>query len=139
MQIAETVSKFLDYAVTVIRHNPRTRVDEAVTRYLRQRDLEARGISSGRSQTARMVEFYDFPTGVLITPNVRGYPEDEVEKWLAARPVEAKPPGGAAKVSRERKLLAPSKLKVPSERKAERKARRLGRARPEKETVVEPA
>jgi hypothetical protein len=78
-------------------------------RFLRQKDLEADGISSSRAQTALIIQKYGFPRGKLITPNVRAYPEDEVLDWLANRPTETKPLGGAAAASHARKTARPQK------------------------------
>ena len=37
-----------------------------------------------------MINCYGFPSGVLLSPNVRAWDKAEVERWLANRPTERK-------------------------------------------------
>ena len=59
-------------------------------RLVRYRDLIAAGIVTNYQTLNRLVDEYDFPAGFLISPNIRVWDLDEVEAWLAARPVSRK-------------------------------------------------
>jgi hypothetical protein len=58
--------------------------------FMRFSDLKAAKVVNTWQQLRRMVENYDFPEGVLLSPNVRAWRRDEVEDWLKNRPVERK-------------------------------------------------
>jgi predicted DNA-binding transcriptional regulator AlpA len=60
-------------------------------KYLRFPDLVARGIVNSRITLKRLIDGQGFPPGVLLTPNARAWPEDEVDDWCARRPVARKP------------------------------------------------
>jgi len=78
-----------------------------MTQILRFHDLKARGIVRNWPQLRRMQLLYGFPTGFLLTPNVRGWVEAEVDQWIAARPREISVRlKGGAKVRHARKLAA---------------------------------
>lgn len=62
-----------------------------MTRLLRFRDLKERQIVLSWPQLRRMVRDYGFPAGLLLGPNTRAWPEEEVEQWLACRPTAPKP------------------------------------------------
>jgi hypothetical protein len=75
--------------------------------FSRYRDLKARKIVENRTQLKHLIEKYGFPSGVMLGPNTRAWPDDELELWLSARPVAgaadvAKPLRGRAKAQRER-------------------------------------
>ncbi len=53
--------------------------------YLRFNDLKAREIVRNRTTLARWIKKYGFPPGVLLGPNTRAWPADEVDAWLEAR------------------------------------------------------
>lgn len=53
--------------------------------YYRFPDLVARGIVSNRTTLARWIKQYGFPQGVLLGPNSRAWPVEEIETWLRAR------------------------------------------------------
>ncbi len=53
--------------------------------YLRFNDLKAREIVRNRTTLARWIKKYGFPPGVLLGPNTRAWPADEVDAWLNAR------------------------------------------------------
>ena len=73
-----------------------------MTRLLRFSDLQERGIVRSYVQLDRMQRLYSFPPGRLITPNSRAWTEEEVDAWLASRPVENDAPlKGAAKARHE--------------------------------------
>jgi predicted DNA-binding transcriptional regulator AlpA len=74
---------------------------------LRFRDLQARGIATSWTQLKRLIQEYGFPPGRMLSPNVRVWDEEEeVDPWLASRPVEGPEPRGAAKAKRDRKRKA---------------------------------
>ena len=54
-------------------------------KYLRFSDLVERGIVRNRVTLGRWIKLHGFPTGLLIGPNSRAWPESQVEAWLAAR------------------------------------------------------
>ena len=55
------------------------------TKYLRYADLVERQIVNNRTTLQRWILNYGFPVGVLLGPNSRAWPDDQVESWLAAR------------------------------------------------------
>jgi predicted DNA-binding transcriptional regulator AlpA len=68
-----------------------------LSRYIRYRDLEAAGIVGSWMQLHRMMTAEGFPEGVMLSANVRAWPVDAVERWLASRPIAKKkvpPPRG---------------------------------------------
>lgn len=58
------------------------------TKYLRYADLVERQIVNNRTTLQRWIRDYGFPPGVLLGPNTRAWPVDQVDAWLAARAVE---------------------------------------------------
>lgn len=54
-------------------------------KYLRFSDLVERGIVRNRVTLGRWQKLHGFPLGVLIGPNSRAWPEDEIQAWLASR------------------------------------------------------
>ena len=58
--------------------------------FIRMRHLREAGIVDSWQQLGRLIAEYGFPTGVLLSPNVRAFDKAEVERWLANRPVERK-------------------------------------------------
>jgi hypothetical protein len=54
--------------------------------YLRFADLRALGIAASYEQLNNLIDDYGFPEGVLLSPNVRGFPLPLVQDWLRARP-----------------------------------------------------
>jgi predicted DNA-binding transcriptional regulator AlpA len=59
-----------------------------VTTYLRFEDLKDRGIVRHWLTLRRWIEREGFPPGILLGPNTRAWPEEDVERWLASRPIE---------------------------------------------------
>lgn len=57
-------------------------------RYVRFTDLVERGIVNNRPTLHHWIKEHGFPRGVLLGPNTRAWREDEIEAWLASRPVE---------------------------------------------------
>ncbi len=58
---------------------------------IRYNDLVAKGVVNSRMTLKRLIDFQDFPPGVLITPNARAWNEDDVDAWIASRPAARKP------------------------------------------------
>jgi predicted DNA-binding transcriptional regulator AlpA len=72
-------------------------------RYIRYRDLAAAGIVGSWMQLNRMMNTEGFPEGILISANIRAWPVDEIERWLASRPTAKKAiPEGAIPRGRRR-------------------------------------
>jgi predicted DNA-binding transcriptional regulator AlpA len=69
---------------------------------LRFRDLVAHGIVNNRVTLKNWIALYGFPPGQLTGPNSRTWTEDEVEDWIAHRPVE--PPPGSPRRGRPPKF-----------------------------------
>lgn len=59
-------------------------------KYLRYPDLAARGIVKSRMTLKRLIDLQGFPPGILLTPNCRAWAEEDVDAWLASRPVARK-------------------------------------------------
>lgn len=80
---------------------------------LRFCDLQRRKIVGTWPTLKSLIENEDFPPGFRLGPNARGWFEDQVEQWLAARPsaLDVKPPvrGGARLPYAERKTRSSSK------------------------------
>jgi predicted DNA-binding transcriptional regulator AlpA len=73
------------------------------SRFVRFRDLKARGIAASWAQLDNLIKKYGFPPGRMLGPATRAWDlEEEIEPWLAARPVAGPPPRGAAKVAKDR-------------------------------------
>jgi hypothetical protein len=75
--------------------------------FSRYRDFKARKIVENRTQLKHLIEKYGFPRGVMLTPATRAWADDELDAWLASRPVAgggdvAQPLRGRAKTQRER-------------------------------------
>jgi hypothetical protein len=81
-----------------------------MTRLLRFADLESAGIVKSWAQLKRLQALYDFPPGRMLSPNVRVWGEDEINRWLKNRPTAGPEPRGAARTRREarrRKAMLP--------------------------------
>jgi predicted DNA-binding transcriptional regulator AlpA len=61
-----------------------------LSRYIRYRDLVAAGIVGSWMQLNRMINVEGFPEGLMLSANIRAWPVDEVERWLASRPTAKK-------------------------------------------------
>jgi hypothetical protein len=55
--------------------------------YLRFTDLKQRGICNNWQTLRRWVRDQKFPPGIMLGGNTRAWREDEIEAWLASRPV----------------------------------------------------
>ena len=54
-------------------------------KFLRYSDLQAAGIVLNRMTLSRWIRHYGFPPGILLGPNTRAWPADEVEAWIESR------------------------------------------------------
>jgi len=73
------------------------------SQFVRFRDLKARGIADSWAQLDNLIKKYGFPPGRLLGPATRVWDlEEEIEPWLASRPVEGPALRGAAKARRGR-------------------------------------
>jgi hypothetical protein len=87
-----------------------------MTVWLRFRDLQERRIADSWAQLRNLIQKQDFPPGRMFGPNTRVWDEEnEIEPWLASRPIAGPAPRGAAKAGRGRS----------------RKAETAGKGRPE--------
>jgi predicted DNA-binding transcriptional regulator AlpA len=79
--------------------------------WLRYRDLKAEGIVSNRATLGNWIRDRGFPSGRLIGPNTRMWPEDEVRAWIDSRPTEFKqpPPNPRRKRKRARARRSPTR------------------------------
>lgn len=74
-----------------------------MTVVLRFADLRERGIVKSWPQLKRMQEDHGFPPGRMLSPNVRIWTEDEIEKFIDLRPVgNDRPLQGAARIRHQR-------------------------------------
>jgi hypothetical protein len=75
---------------------------------LRFADIKERGIVRSWAQLKRLQAEHDFPLGRLLSPNIRVWDEEEeVDPWVASRPVvNARPLQGSPKARHERRLLS---------------------------------
>ena len=74
-----------------------------MTKWLRFRDLQKRGIANSWAQLKNLIDKQGFPPGRMLGPNTRAWEEEsEIEPWEAGRPVDGPPPRGAAKAGRGR-------------------------------------
>jgi predicted DNA-binding transcriptional regulator AlpA len=65
--------------------------DRPLPRFVRYRHLHEAGIAASWKSLYEMIDKYGFPVGVCLTPNIRAWDVDQVERWLANRPSERKP------------------------------------------------
>jgi hypothetical protein len=63
-------------------------------------DLKARGIVQSWAQSKRL-QLQGFPPGRMISANARRWTEEEIEDWIASRPVAGPAPRGAARRSKK--------------------------------------
>jgi predicted DNA-binding transcriptional regulator AlpA len=62
-------------------------------KFLRFRDLKARGIVGNWQTLQRWIQFRGFPPGRLLGANSRVWTEQEVEDWIAQAPISRKAGG----------------------------------------------
>jgi predicted DNA-binding transcriptional regulator AlpA len=86
-----------------------------LTRQLRYRDLEERGLFNNRVTLALWIRDHGFPRGRLVGPNTRLWDEADVAAWLANRPTEAKPAPKLKPGSQRGRHKAAAKREVAAE------------------------
>ena len=64
---------------------------------LRYADLERMQLCRSRSQLNHMMAKEGFPTGFLLSSNIRAWKQSEIEDWIASRPTGKVPLRGRAK------------------------------------------
>jgi hypothetical protein len=69
----------------------------ALVSLLRFLDLQQRNIVKSWPQLKRLQENYGFPKGRMIGANTRAWTHQEIDEWVATRPVDGPAPRGAAK------------------------------------------
>jgi predicted DNA-binding transcriptional regulator AlpA len=74
--------------------------------YLRFCHLQQRNLVKSWAQLDRMQKLYGFPKGRMISPNVRGWTEEEIDAYYESCPVEGPEARGAAKQRRDRRRKA---------------------------------
>jgi predicted DNA-binding transcriptional regulator AlpA len=84
-----------------------------MTILLRFRQLKERGIVQSWPQLKRLQQLHGFPLGRMLSPNTRGWTEDEIDAWIESRPIEnTRPLQGApkanARAKRDRKAADPN-------------------------------
>lgn len=74
-----------------------------MTKLVKFRRIKERGIADSRAQLDNLIKKYGFPRGRMLGPNTRVWDEEEeIDPWLASRPVEGPALRGAAKAGRGR-------------------------------------
>ena len=63
-------------------------MSNGVPKFLRLKDLKERGIAKTHQAVRHMQIHHGFPLGRLLGPGTRVWTEDEINEWLASRPVE---------------------------------------------------
>jgi predicted DNA-binding transcriptional regulator AlpA len=87
--------------------------------------LKARGIVKSRTQLENLKRNEGFPSGRLLSPNVRAYTEEEVREWLDSRPSAQADPdrfrdlGQASTAARKGKSPKAAKAAASSSRSTE--------------------
>jgi predicted DNA-binding transcriptional regulator AlpA len=79
-----------------------------MTKLLRFRDLQARGIVKTWPTLKARIKRDGFPPGRMTGPNTRTWTEDEVDEWIRSCPTAGPAPRGAAKSRRGRPRKAES-------------------------------
>jgi predicted DNA-binding transcriptional regulator AlpA len=67
-----------------------SRAAELLPRFIRFEHLHAAGITDNRAHLKLLLDDEGFPPGRMLSPNMRVWTVDEVEAWLAARPIAKK-------------------------------------------------
>jgi hypothetical protein len=73
-----------------------------MTKLLRFRDLQERGIIPNWPTLRARINRDGFPRGRMLGANTRAWTEAEVETWIKSRPTAGPAPRGAAKARRGR-------------------------------------
>jgi predicted DNA-binding transcriptional regulator AlpA len=72
-----------------------------MVRLLRFPDLKKHNVVRSWPQLKRLQEKHGFPKGRMIGPNTRAWTDEEIDEWVATRPVDGPAPRGAAKAKAE--------------------------------------
>jgi hypothetical protein len=84
-----------------------------IQRRLRFADLLERGIIRNRTTLKNWVDQRGFPPGQLTGPNSRTWGEDDVQRWIDARPSEPKlTPNPKRRPGRPRKATAETSMEA---------------------------
>jgi hypothetical protein len=63
-------------------------MSNGVPKFLCRKNLEERGIAKTNQAVRHIQIHHGFPLGRLLGPGMRVWTEDEINEWLASRPVE---------------------------------------------------
>jgi hypothetical protein len=63
-----------------------------ISKFWRFSDLREIGVVRNRVTLRRWIEKEGFPAGLLLGPNTRVWPNDQVEAWIAGRPERREDP-----------------------------------------------
>ena len=83
------------------------------TKFVRFPVLQQRGIVKSWPMLKRRIERDGFPPGRMIGPNSRAWTEDEIEDWIASRPVAGPEPRGIAKRRRASMTAMSRRIAMP--------------------------
>jgi hypothetical protein len=67
--------------------------------FIRFQDLKARGIVASWPQLLNLQRKAGFPSGRMLSAQVRAWTEEEIAEWLNSRPTEKTPVRGIAAVA----------------------------------------
>ena len=81
-----------------------------MTKLLRFRDLQERGIIPNWPTLRARISRDGFPPGRMIGPNSRAWTETEVDTWIKSRPTAGPAPRGAAKARQRKTRKNPEQL-----------------------------
>jgi predicted DNA-binding transcriptional regulator AlpA len=70
--------------------------------YLRFADLKRMGIVNNWQTLKRWIRDQSFPPGIMLGGNTRAWREDEIEAWLASRPIAGGRQDGDSRPKAER-------------------------------------
>jgi hypothetical protein len=88
------------YAAFRLAHQQR--VEFSLPIFCRFSDLVEAGITDNWTHLLRLITAEEFPTGVMLSRNIRAWDVEEVRRWLAARPTDRKVVPPAKKPRRKR-------------------------------------
>ncbi len=83
-----------------------------MTTMLRFANLKERGVVNSWPQLKRLQQLHQFPLGRMLSPNIRAWTGEEVDAWIASRPIENTSPFKGAVLKRiERRNAAQPDLR----------------------------
>jgi predicted DNA-binding transcriptional regulator AlpA len=71
-------------------HSPSDEDARGLPVLIRFRNLKAAGIAENWPHLLALIEKQNFPTGVMLSPNIRAWNVQDVRQWLATRPIDRK-------------------------------------------------